>query len=490
MPSTPRAATRRTTSRAALGALCATVLLAAGGGAATAADYPVTADKVPAEIDCDHLYFAHRKSVSRLENDANGNATAINRVVARGDSVPQDWAGNLSVGTDPDAPGRAAIVSAQWNRHSATLYKVADGSANVTDQIFSGKSYSAPNVPGVTWGGYAMDSRRQLLWGGQNLTAAKNVFRLDLKTGRTEVQNVQPADPTDTVWKHGAFIPDFLVDHEGGIYAMSVRGGSYLYRIDTSGKEWKATRVVQVTGPVAGEGGNIYGMAWLRGSIYMGSGGKNLYRVDPRTGQSQLVGNVAAAGNQQGSVHPSDGGWLLDMASCDVTSDLTKTLKVSKSADRQAVEAGGRITYTVKVKNEGNSPNPQASFTDDLSTLGGAVYNDDATASAGSVSVDRETSRLTWNGSLQPGQEVTVTFSVTANDPEGDNVTLANTVTSTEDSNCGAGSEDPGCTSTVTVSRGIPLVSAEAVAPALGSLAAASALGAFLVRRRRQGAEL
>ena len=82
--------------------------------------------------------------------------------------------------------------------------------------------------------------------------------------------------------------------------------------------------------------------------------------------------------------------------------------------------------------------------------LDDAGYNGDAAATAGSVSYSSP--NLTWTGNLAPGASATITFSVTVNNPDTGNKTLASTITSaTAGSNCPSGSTDPRCASTVTV---------------------------------------
>ena len=61
-------------------------------------------------------------------------------------------------------------------------------------------------------------------------------------------------------------------------------------------------------------------------------------------------------------------------------------------------------------------------------------------------------SNLTWTGNLAAGASATITFSVTVNNPDTGNKSLASTITSaTAGSNCASGSTDPRCASTVTV---------------------------------------
>jgi hypothetical protein len=86
---------------------------------------------------------------------------------------------------------------------------------------------------------------------------------------------------------------------------------------------------------------------------------------------------------------------------------------------------------------------------------------------------------------------VTVTYSVTVNDPETGNLTLANTVSSADPgSNCPSGSADPRCSSSVPVVLGVLSITAPASA-SLGSAAAggtaAASLGIVQVTDGRAG---
>jgi hypothetical protein len=107
---------------------------------------------------------------------------------------------------------------------------------------------------------------------------------------------------------------------------------------------------------------------------------------------------------------------------------------------------------------------PDAWFIDELDgLLANAVYNNDAKATAGSVRYEEVDARkvVLWEGPLQAGSKVTVTFSVTVRPGASgqlDNRVLSSTFTN----NCGwdipqAPSLDPamrrarGCSSTVTV---------------------------------------
>jgi uncharacterized repeat protein (TIGR01451 family) len=117
-----------------------------------------------------------------------------------------------------------------------------------------------------------------------------------------------------------------------------------------------------------------------------------------------------------------------------------------------SVAPGGTVSYTITVTNSGQTAYTGATFTDPLtSVLANAVYNANASATAGTVSYTSP--NLTWTGNLAVGAVATITYTVTVNNPDTGSGILANTVTSTTaGSNCASGSGNAACTATVTVS--------------------------------------
>ena len=124
---------------------------------------------------------------------------------------------------------------------------------------------------------------------------------------------------------------------------------------------------------------------------------------------------------------------------------LTPALDIVKTADVPTITPGGIVHYTITVTNTGQVPYTGASFTDPLTAvLDEADFNDDASATAGTVSFASPV--LSWTGDLAPGAVATITYSVTVNNPETGDLVLTNTVTSaTPGSNCASGSADPDC---------------------------------------------
>src|SRR5690606_4707674 len=103
---------------------------------------------------------------------------------------------------------------------------------------------------------------------------------------------------------------------------------------------------------------------------------------------------------------------------------------VAKAASATTVIPGDTITYTVTVTNGSAvdyTADAPASFEDDLSAvLDDATYNDDATNGA---VVDGST--LSWSGAVAAGESVTITYSVTVNDPSTGDDVLTNAVVPT-----------------------------------------------------------
>ena len=170
---------------------------------------------------------------------------------------------------------------------------------------------------------------------------------------------------------------------------------------------------------------------------------------NPDTGDNLLTDTVtsAAAGNNC----PASGG-TDPRCTATVTVVGVDTLTFTQSAD-PSTTPGSVVHYTVTVTNSGQTDYTDATFTDPLTgVLDDASYNNDESATAGSVAF--ASPDLTWTGTVPGGGTVTVTFSVTVNDPDTGNMILASTLTSASpNSDCPDGSSDPRCASTVTVSQ-------------------------------------
>ncbi|MGK3950682.1 beta strand repeat-containing protein, partial [Microbacterium sp. K2] len=104
--------------------------------------------------------------------------------------------------------------------------------------------------------------------------------------------------------------------------------------------------------------------------------------------------------------------------------------EVSKTADPASgttVDPGSVIEYTVTGTNTGDTVLDPAEISDDLAgALTNASYNDDVAATRGTATV--ADSALVWTGSLEPGENVVITYSVTVDGGAG-GATITNTVT-------------------------------------------------------------
>jgi uncharacterized repeat protein (TIGR01451 family) len=98
---------------------------------------------------------------------------------------------------------------------------------------------------------------------------------------------------------------------------------------------------------------------------------------------------------------------------------------VSKSVSAHTTAAGGTVGYKITVTNTGQAPyttKTPASFTDDLtSVLDDATYNDDANNGA-----TYTPPTISWSGALAVGATVTITYTVTVDDPDNGDGRLDN----------------------------------------------------------------
>ena len=153
------------------------------------------------------------------------------------------------------------------------------------------------------------------------------------------------------------------------------------------------------------------------------------------------------------------GGNCVTAADC-TTEVLIRSYEYEKSASPAIAVEGGVVTYTVVVRNTGAvayTAGSPAGLTDDLS----GVLDDTGPLSAITVTPNVGTASvagnvLTWSGPLalpgEAGDTVTLTYSVTVDDPNLGNDLLVNSITSTPGT--GGSCVDVGACDTVTPVRG------------------------------------
>ena len=165
---------------------------------------------------------------------------------------------------------------------------------------------------------------------------------------------------------------------------------------------------------------------------------------NPDTGDKVIINTVTSAAT--GSTCPP----ATTLPACRVIVPvLTPALDIVKTASAATAVPGTTITYTITATDTGQTPYTGATFTDSLSgVLDDAAYNNNATATSGSLTYTAP--NLAWTGNLNPGNTATITYTITISNPDTSDQALVNTITSTTaGSNCPTGSTDPGCTATV-----------------------------------------
>jgi uncharacterized repeat protein (TIGR01451 family)/LPXTG-motif cell wall-anchored protein len=155
--------------------------------------------------------------------------------------------------------------------------------------------------------------------------------------------------------------------------------------------------------------------------------------------------------------------------------------QLTKTVDAQTTSNGGVVHYTLTVTNTGGLP-VTTSVSDDLTqVLDDATWNDDATATAGTVTFSAPT--LTWNGTVAAGEPVTITYSVTVRTGGGD-LKLTN-VAAVAGGSCADSSAS--CSTLTSVERELPDTGAAVgnwAGLGFGLLVAGAAL--MLIGRRRR----
>ena len=187
-------------------------------------------------------------------------------------------------------------------------------------------------------------------------------------------------------------------------------------------------------------------LTWT-GNLTVGAVATITYSVivnNPDTGDKILTDTVtsAAAGSNcpSGSTDPR----------CASTVTVSQLI-INSTADVTTTTPGGVVHYTTTLTNTGQTPYYGITMTSDGASLADdAVSNGDETATSGTLSLG--TTGAVWTGDIPVGGTVTLTGSVTVNNPDtGDHIMTETNTSDAPGSNCPTGSTGPPCSTTITV---------------------------------------
>ncbi|GAB3938679.1 hypothetical protein GCM10027614_19210 [Micromonospora vulcania] len=192
-------------------------------------------------------------------------------------------------------------------------------------------------------------------------------------------------------------------------------------------------------------------LSWV-GALGIGAAATITYSMtilDPDPGDKSMVNTVVSSTPGSNCATGSSD------ARCTATVRvLVPAVVIAKVGSVPTTTPGATVGYTVTISNTGETAYPTLTVTDALAgVLDDAAYNNDATASAGTVGF--VSPNLTWTGALAIGASVTFTYSVTVADPVGGDLILTNRLSSAAaGSNCPTvGGSDARCTVSVPVAR-------------------------------------
>ncbi|KJL30109.1 hypothetical protein RS83_01251 [Microbacterium oxydans] len=335
-----------------------------------------------------------------------------------------------------------------------------DLSGVLDDAAYNGDASAGASVTGttLTWSGE--------LAAGEAIEVTYSVTVNDPITGDQDLLNtVVPTAPGGTCDAEGGCatttpVASYTVDKSVDT-TSTLPGGVVTYTVtvtNTSSVDYTDTAPASVTDDLSGvlddavynddasSGATVTGstLTWS-GALPAGESLDITYSVtvdDPVTGDFLLHNAVSPTG---------PGGTCADV--CETVTPIG-SFHVVKSTDSTEVVPGQTVTYTITVTNIGQAAYTDvapAAFSDDLSAvLDDATYNGDVASSTGAGVVYAAPS-LGWSGALGIGEVVTITYSVTVNDPASGDRSLENAVVTPPGTggNCESGSTDPDCVANV-----------------------------------------
>ena len=166
---------------------------------------------------------------------------------------------------------------------------------------------------------------------------------------------------------------------------------------------------------------------------------------NPDTGNKVMT--TASSTAAPGSNCPSGG---TDPRCSTTVTVLVPALSIVTTADTAAAVPGQTVGYTLTVTDNGQTPYAGATVTDTLNLLDDATYQNDAAATSGTVSYASPV--ITWTGDLAVGASAVITWTVTVNNPDTGDKSLATVAASTDPgSSCPPASSNAGCRLTIPV---------------------------------------
>ncbi|GAB2863961.1 hypothetical protein GCM10027176_77330 [Actinoallomurus bryophytorum] len=352
---------------------------------------------------------AFTDGLSGVLDDATYNADASATSGGVSYTAPTlSWSGNL-------AAGGVAIIT-----YSVTVKSPDAGDKTLTNTVSSATAGS--NCPA----------------GGSDPRCTATVTALIPKLTITSSANVSTTVPTGVVRYTVVVTNTGQTPYLGANFNFSLAGALDNATYNNDATTTSGVLVFNVDGSVTWTGDLPIGAsATLTASVTVNN---------PPTGGPTMTSAITST--TPGNNCPAGG---TDPACSTTVTIQIPQLSITKTANVATITPGGTITYTVTAANTGPTPYTGAAFSDSLSgVLTDANYNNDATASTGSVSYTAPT--LSWTGDLPVGVTATITYTVTIKNPDPGDKHLVNTVTSaTLGNNCPAGGSDAACTSRVTV---------------------------------------
>ena len=162
------------------------------------------------------------------------------------------------------------------------------------------------------------------------------------------------------------------------------------------------------------------------------------------TGNKVLASTITSA--TAGSTCPAGN----PAAACTATVDVA-VLTIVNSSGVSSTTPGSVVRFTATFTNAGQVPYTGITVASDITdVVDDATPNGDQTATSGTLLLTG--TGISWTGSIPAGRTVTVTGTVTVNNPDTGNKVLASTlITAAAGSDCPAGGTDPRCAISVPV---------------------------------------